>query len=391
MCAIVFNPNFYQVVPWPEDSKSQATPETLLLLPPLPTTTKVRDPIKMTIKNVFFSEKTGNLPSNDDFMLAQMAANAVITIKSANVWGNGTDARARLRANFAAFCTQIEHLETEDALLRPGATRQFRRRIAEMLPTLLADSLYFMQGVNAGFGSDSPAYIDLLPGMRLCLDMAVKQFVAPGSLFNEFVSAGQSYYDISHINCENGAQCLTFNPLANLLRFPTSPRIASPVDLRTVQPRHHYRIIYPAQLSSELSMELDQNMLLVGTDNLEIMNRVTQEIAMGSMEEVPDQVICIVLRGCVSVTAEFCMSIRHQGAGTYTSSYNLDVIQPLGVTLGHLLNYTINSRNPYILTQKIEKFERLWTDNPTNPGYKSVKIADYADFIPLVTGDIVTI
>ncbi|WP_019509551.1 LamG-like jellyroll fold domain-containing protein [Pleurocapsa sp. PCC 7319] len=97
---------------------------------------------------------------------------------------------AQLKTDYSEF---ISKLDTNSHLIQ-GALTMVKTRIAERIPLLVDQILYYYYGLDAANGA-----VDLQAGMRLRVDYQNYQFVHPGqSTANSgFVGSGTSYYTLN--------------------------------------------------------------------------------------------------------------------------------------------------------------------------------------------------
>lgn len=200
--------------------------------------------------------------ANTDFQLSWIAGSttptptgttelttiAQVTIKGNNCWKLDKPSRQQLRTSWAVFSDKLDALEMKGYLFTGGAAI-ILQRIAEALPLSFKEMLTYRYNFNP-----SDRYIDLQAGMRLRVDFAAQQFIAPGSNINGFVGAG--YYEFfCQIRDINGNPRLTFDAfsgnMAAMDRQLPLGEIASVVDLQGIDTsRRYWRLFYPAQIPS---------------------------------------------------------------------------------------------------------------------------------------------
>lgn len=200
-----------------------------------------------------FSSSKAVLPANPDFVLtwsgnsAQLAGGGPST-PSTNVWSVGSTARQNLKANFDAMFQGLETLEYSGQLAL-GTSIILAQRMAESLPLSYAETLLYRYNF-APTGLPGPVppqgFIDLLPGMRLRVEMASGLFTNPGSSFNGFAGSGASSWQIRRRRTD---QALLFDAFAGVVASYTPPAVGSGVwglmDLQTAANARYYRLFYP--------------------------------------------------------------------------------------------------------------------------------------------------
>ena len=120
-------------------------------------------PNSVAVDNVYLPSATPPAPSNDDFSVTwspsppTTTADSTLTVNvlNANQWKCAETAREALRENFAALATALDAMEypASSAVLVPGATALIMRRVAEIIPAPLRESLFYYHGFSTGLGA----------------------------------------------------------------------------------------------------------------------------------------------------------------------------------------------------------------------------------------------
>ena len=370
---------------------------------------KASAPDKTTFDNADF--KLAWLLRNDPLAnLSTVPADKVddvkvaVTIKNANCWKAAPAARQALRASFEVFCQWVETLELGAQAIVPGGAAVLINRVAEALPAPLGDSLFFHAGFNAGRGASSSPYVDLRPGMRLRVDFAANQFVAPGSPLNGLVGSGQSHYYIGR----DSDQRIVFDAF---LAAIAAPETSAPLGQATASgaldlqaagaARRHYRLFYPTQLPPATAPgdgRLTRNVTLIGADTRADLKAATdvysQSGDLAAAAGLP--IIALSFRGRAVAVPEIAVYINRE-VGNHRDSALTYV--PLGTTLRQLLDQQAgawNSRQLYDEDGTI-RLRRFWAEEDGVPQYRRVMLnpvraADIRVFdLPLTRSDMLDI
>jgi hypothetical protein len=385
-----------------------------------PSTDSDRD-TRVTIANLCLTAPATPIASpafeNDDFRYdwvlptsRQVNADDVkvlITIKKAkNVWRASAAARQALRANFTSFCTQVEALELSSKTLVIGGAMVIAQRIAEALPVPIGESLLYRAGFNPGFGANNSPYVDLQPGMRLRVDFAANQFVAPGSQLNGLVGSGQFYFNIGRDN----SQRIVFDTFLSALAAPetTAPlgqaSASGAIDLQAAgAARRHYRLFYPTQLPAATApgdARLTRNVAMIGADTLPDLAAATDayqqggNLASAARDNLP--IIAIGFRGRAIAVPEIGVYVNRQVGDMRHSALTY---VPIGTTLRQLLDQQAGVWNPGQLYGESGTItlRRFWAEDDGVPKYRKimlnpVRAADVRVFdLPLAKSDILDI
>jgi hypothetical protein len=375
----------------------QVAAQTAYLIPPK---AQFNAEIKISIESLYQIPPGGPpaqpIVENDDFKLAWSAADlskvlpkdvdrvrASITIKNNNSWKAGVAAQQALRANFADFYGRLEALELSAKMLVAGGAEVLAQRVAEALPVPIGDSLYYRTGFNAGFGLSSSPFVDLQPGMRLRVDFAANQFVAPGSPLNGLVGAGQFYFAIGR----DSGQRIVFDTFLSAIAAPetTAPlgqaTASGVIDIQAAgAARRHYRLFYPSQLPPATApgdSRLTRNVTLIGADTLADLGAATDvyttsgEIAAAASGNLP--IIAISFRGRAIAVPEIGVYVNRR-VGDYRQS-NLTYV-PVGTTLRQLLDQQAGAWNPLQLYRESGTIvlRRFWSEEDGVPQYRKVTL-----------------
>jgi hypothetical protein len=173
------------------------------------------------------SLKTGTVVAAATHLQLEVGARGpVITVKP-DVWNTGapwtvddSGARVELLQDFESWLEALEEAE-ETALLQPGATELLRTVAAHGLPATFAESLYFTYGCRAG--TNPPlGFFDVLPGMRLRLDLQARQFVPPSfsAELSGYVGAGSVFADVVSSRARSGPPSVSLGGFLGSFRFP---------------------------------------------------------------------------------------------------------------------------------------------------------------------------
>jgi hypothetical protein len=329
---------------------------------------------------------------------------ALITIKNNNSWKVAAAARQALRANFADFCRRVEALELNVRMLIAGGSAVIIQRVAEALPLPINDLLAYHAGFNPGFGLNSSPYVDLQPGMRLRVDFAANQFVAPGSPLNGLVGTGQSFFAIGR----DSDQRIVFDTFLSAIAAPetTAPldqaTASGVIDLQTAA-RRYYRLFYPTQLPPTAAPgdgRLTRNVLLVGADTRADLEAATTaytergEIATASAGNLP--IIAVGFRGRASIVPEIGVYVNRR---VDNLTHNGLIYVPVGTTLRQFLDQQAGGWNPLQLYGETGtiSLRRFWSEDDGVPQYAKVmlnprRIADVRVFdLPLLKSDMLDI
>jgi hypothetical protein len=328
-----------------------------------------------------------------------------VTIKNTNCWKTGAPARQALRANFEAFCQWVESLELSAQALVAGGAAVVIDRVAEALPAPIGDSLFFRAGFNAGRGASSSPYVDLRPGMRLRIDFAANQFVAPGSPLNGLVGSGQIDLNIGR----DGDQRIVFDAFLSAIAAPeTSAPLgqataSGALDLQAAgAARRHYRLFYPTQLPPATAPgdgRLTRNATLIGADTLADLEAATDAYSQGGEIAAAAgglPIIAIGFRGRAVVVPEIGVSVTRRVGDTRQIALTY---VPLGTTLRQLLDQQAGAWNPRQIIDDSGPIalRRFWAEDDGVPQYRRVKLnpsraADVRVFdLPLLRGDMLEI
>ena len=331
--------------------------------------------------------------------------NVAITIKgSSNVWKVGAAARQALYANFANFCAQIEALELNTKALILGGAEVVAQRIAEALPAAIDESLAYRCGFNLGFGLNNSPYVDLQPGMRLRVDFAANQFVAPGSALNGLVGSGQFYFAVGRDN----NQRIVFDTFLSALAAPEASAplgqatASSVIDLQAAgAARRHYRLFYPTQLPPATAPgdgRLSRNVTLVGADTLLDLKAATDAYIQSGTPTATTSglpIIAIGFRGRAIAVPEIAVYVNRQAGDMRHSAL---VYVPVGTTLRQLLDQQAGAWNPgQLYGESMITLRRFWAEDDGVPKYRRVRLypsrqTDIRVFdLPLAKSDILNI
>ncbi len=239
---------------------------------------------------------------------------------TALIWAfDSSSYRAAVRQNFDDFLIKFEALEGGQVV--PGATGVARKLLALALRSTFAESLYFHYGFFHQSSTDPQGYIDLQPGMRLRLDYAFSQFVAPANagdayspLLNGFVAGGQSIFQVIETTAADGKPRIGFDAFlaANTLPLvtPGAGGAGGLIDLQGAgQSRRYVRLCYPTQMPSSDApgfVGTRKNVTLIGANDLTSLAAATQAYYGGGPLGGPDlkDVSTTFFRGRVLIVPE---------------------------------------------------------------------------------------
>ncbi len=339
-----------------------------------------------------------NLPTGG----TENTAIAKVTVKGTTALNLDKAARQQLKTSLAVFYEQLEDLELKGNFLISGGASAIFRRVIEGLPLSFNEILTY----HYNFISNSTErYIDLQAGMRLRVDFAANQFVAPGSELNGFVGAGTSFYDVCRLTDASNTQRICFNPfLGTLLALtipPSTSGIASVIELQSANnARRYWRLVYPSQMpiSTTGNAGIGQNVLLIGADTLNALNKATATYFASADYTTPTDgsspILYFFFRGRTIVIPEIMVNL--DGLPTYV---------PIGTTVRNLMDRYLNCsfaiRNTSTSTSNAGmRFARSWTDSSDNVTYKTIQFgmlskdapptSTDAYSLPLIKGDIIS-
>ena len=205
--------------------------------------------------------------ANDDFVLGATTSgktpdrgNVSITaqLTGNHAWNTDAASRAALRVNFLDFLVGVEStLELSNpALLVPGATAFIAASLVQNMPMPLSEVLLYGYGLETGIGTGAGASIDLVPGMRLRSEPAVRQYLAPPSQsFSGYISAGTLSWTLA-TSVASGAPTQAFDPFLGTIAAPqVTPPPSSPVPVyglldlqQSGAACRYYRLTFPQNL-----------------------------------------------------------------------------------------------------------------------------------------------
>jgi hypothetical protein len=265
--------NSYQVDPGFPATDGGMAPDVYLLPPSF----QYQAPTQVSVANVYLPPAPLVVPANppyaEDFTLTWNAPSTgtkpttanvtlTITIENANQWKTDAASRAALRAHFALLAAALDDMELTDRSLAPGATQLVLRRVAEMLPAPLAESLFYYHGLSTGLGTAGACpYVDLLPGTRLVAQPQASQFTAPGAKpQNGPTAGGHLALDLHGVTGGDGLRRVAFDAFLGSIAAPlipatplssTAPQVIAggALDLQAAgTARRWYRLLYPLGL-----------------------------------------------------------------------------------------------------------------------------------------------
>lgn len=324
-----------------------------------------------------------NLPNGG----TEATAIARVTIKGSTALCLDKPLRQQLKTSLLVFYEQLEDLELNKNYLASGGAQAILRRVVEALPLSFSEVLAYHYNL-----SPTERFIDLQAGMRLRVDFAANQFVAPGSELNGFVGTGTSFYEVSRLTDTSGTQKLCFNPfLATLLPLaipPSTSGIASIIELQSANnARRYWRLIYPSQMpiSTTSNIGIGQNVLLLGADTLSTLNKATATYLASADYTTPTDnsspILYFFFRGRSVIIPEIMVNL--DGTPTYV---------PLGTTVRNLMDRCINAsfavRNTSTgINNATMRVARTWTDGSDNLSYKTVQFNMLSKDAPLTSLD----
>lgn len=330
--------------------------------------------------------------SNTAFTLSYPSSTAVqITAAGKYAWTASPPNRSALRGYFVDFCEQLEASEIQGALV-PGATAYIARQLGESLPRAFNEALFYSYGLNPEFDSTTTPYVNLLPGMRLRLETAARQFVSPGSPFNAFVPAARLEYDIVRYVDGTGKLCTGFDAFLSAISMPTVPLTAGGQasvagGVADLQPsgRRHYRLVYPSTYyaaSAAGNVALGSNVAIIGTDTLQDLETATTAYrktgTCGPATGNKASIECTIFSGRTIAVPEIPVTLAFTGSLPAPAPQVLYV--PVGTTVRHLLERfatwhpnveTYGSYNHF--TNVNFTLQRFWWDQTTLPAFVSVQ------------------
>jgi hypothetical protein len=316
-----------------------ATP-TPYLLPPAYNAGKASE-LKLPLLFAGGSAQLSNGYSNKDFSLSLKPApnqkpnqTTVSTEVSAGtaIWSCAAAARAELRANFADFLANVEALEGETLI--PGATRRIATALAPTIPAAPAETLYFRYGLSTGLDPKTPAYVDVLPGMRLRVEAQASQYLSPGSNQNGYLPGGEIRAEVTSVPAGKGSpRAIAFDPFLATIRAPTVagtpavPTIAGGlVDLNpTGGARTHWRLFAPRQVGPPRGPDeatVATNFTLVGAPTYASLETATASYPNPPVSGVQPLYVIVLGRALVVpeipiwITASGLTGIEHVRLGT---------------------------------------------------------------------------
>lgn len=294
---------------------------------------------QVTVPNVYLPPVVPPAgPSNDDFNLvwntpnppATSTATLTVTITNVNQWKCDPGSRSDLRANFAALAAALDALEFPDppsgACLVPGATALILRKVAEIMPAPLAESLFYFYGLSTGTTA-GPAcpYVDLVPGMRLAIQPETYQFIGVPGQTNGYVPSGQQYVPVGGVLGADGFRRVGFEPFLGFIAAPkianqpvgqASPQvpIGGALDLAAAAAaRRWYRLLYPAELPTSGQpgdFQLGDSITLVGAETRADLEAATTSFQSGlPATGTRAPLVYSVLRGRGSIVPQIAIQV----------------------------------------------------------------------------------
>jgi hypothetical protein len=201
--------------------------------------------------------KSGTVVAAGAYLRLEVGAKGPVLTVGPDVWNTGapwtvddSGARVELLLDFEGWLSALETAE-ERGDLHPGATELLRTVAAHRLPATFAESLYLTYGCRAA-ANPPRGFFDVLPGMRLRLDLQARQFVPPSfsSELSGFVGAGSVFADVVSSRARSGAPSLSLGGFLGSFRFPGiepgSGGGGGLVDLAVpLSGMRHIRVCYP--------------------------------------------------------------------------------------------------------------------------------------------------
>jgi hypothetical protein len=357
--------NTYQVDPlFP--AGGGATAADVYVLPP---TFQYQSPTTVTVPNVYLPPAPLTVPDGSayagDFTLqwngpgggtTATTDNTTLTVNilNANQWRSDAGSRGKLQANFAALATALDGMEYTAKSLVPGATLLLLRRVAEMLPAPLLESLFYYYRLSSGLGTAYACpYVDLVPGMRLVVQPEGSQFTAPGAVpQNGPVAGAPLALDLHARTSPDGFRRLAFDGFLGTIASPQVP--ATPLSATAPQvvaggvldlqgsgtARRWYRLLYPTSLPSANSAgdgKLLDSIALVGADSRTDIDAATASYQSGQPATASGNVPLLywVLRGRAAVIPQISVFVNQATQWL-----------PLGTTVRDVVESLVLS-NPY--------------------------------------------
>ncbi len=361
-------------------------------------------PIETILPKVFSLTTQQAADPTAIFQLNQSASECKLIINSANK--SPTD----LNTAYQAFLAKLADLENTESGLLPGAINLIKCRIAERLPMLLDQILYYYYGfvMEPAKGGQ---YLDLQPGMRLRVDYQNYQNVPSidRTAVSGFVGSGTSYYDLTTYlhpqNVGDPLYLMGFNPF--IARIQTDiqtdgSKLGVPGIVDLLKPgfrQPYYRLFYPSNFFVA-SGRPERAVTIAGALNLAEIDVATKEFfeKSGTVANT-DKRVSFFFRGRVVVVPEITVFVQDQ-----------PVYVPIGTTLRQLLErYSSipssnlwNKDSPDSLKQDLRSFQgsfrpcRLVHEGVNSvPSYKFINFDDYRRYdngmdifdMPVVKGD----
>ena len=204
----------------------------------------------------------------------------------AAVWDMGSKpVRSELRTIYNEFLTDVEN-----AVVTPWAIGLIRQLIAQAMPQLFEEVLFYRYGY---WRSNSLRVVDLTPGTRLQIsDALYHTVVSTKDVKNGFVATGNQVLEVVDAIPQGGeavvppgaGRILSVDALFSLI-YPGGtaqdprPIAAGPIDFFTANNRQSfYRLFYPAAFPSSDSIgssALTSNITLIGTTSWAELDRIT--------------------------------------------------------------------------------------------------------------------
>jgi hypothetical protein len=292
-----------------------------------------------------------NPPYGDDFTIAwtvpsqPTTANVSLSIgiKNANQWRCGASARQALQANFSQLAIALDQLEYTSQVLLPGATQLILRRIAEILPAPLRESLYYFHGLNTGIlSAQACPYVDLTPGMRLVIQPEANQLYAPGSSLNGLVGGGSVELPLCGVTGSDGFRRIAFDPFLGAIAAPQIANVPQPgpqvvaggvLDLQAAGlARRWYRLLYPPSLPSSASggdVQLSDSVTLVGAETRADLELATANFQAGKPATgVAAPLVYTVLRGRAAIVPQVAFLLNGQPAYAELGTTFRQLVEP---------------------------------------------------------------
>lgn len=288
-----------------------------------------------------------NTPATDNTTLT-------ITIQNANQWRSDPKSRATLQANFALLATALDGMEYTAQSLVPGATLLLLRRIAEVLPAPLAESLFYYYRLSSGIGTAAACpYVDLVPGMRVVVQPEAAQFTAPAAVpQNGPVAGGALAFDLHGRTSPDGLRRIAFDGFLGSIASPQVP----PTPLSSTAPqvvaggvldlhgsgtaRRWYRLLYPTALPDANTAgegKLISSITLVGADTRTDIDNATTSYQSGQPATASGSVPLLywVLRGRSAVIPQISVFVNQATQWLPLGTTVRDVVESLVLSNPH--------------------------------------------------------